>query len=68
MTSTPEHPGRTLFVSVPVRDLERSKMFFERLGFAFNPKFGDETGACMLIGEQAFVMLLTHERFAEFSR
>ena len=68
MTTAPAHPNRTLFVSLPVQDLERSKAFFERLGFSFDPRFGDETGACMLIGEQAFVMLLTHERFAEFSK
>src|SRR3954454_19858902 len=68
MTTTPAHPSRMLFVSLPVRDLERSKAFFERLGFSFNPKFTDETAACMLVGDQAFVMLLTHEKFAEFSK
>jgi predicted lactoylglutathione lyase len=57
-----------LFVNIPVADLERSKAFFVRLGFSFNPLFSDETAACMLVGEQAFVMLLTHEKFAEFSK
>src|SRR6478672_7793271 len=62
------HPGRTLFVSIPVADLERSKAFFAHLGFSFNPKFTDETAACMLVGEHAFVMLLSREKFAEFSK
>ncbi len=61
------HPGRMLFVSIPVADLERSKEFFARLGFSYNPGFTDETAACMLVGEQAFVMLLSREKFAEFS-
>src|SRR4051794_9044044 len=67
MTS-PAHPGRTLFVNMPVADLERSKAFFSKLGFSYNPLFTDETAACMLVGEQAFVMLLSREKFAEFSK
>ncbi|OIJ69730.1 glyoxalase [Streptomyces mangrovisoli] len=57
-----------LFVSIPVTDLERSKAFFEKLGFGFNPKFTDESSACMLVGEHAFVMLLDREKFAEYSK
>ena len=67
MTS-PAHAGRMLFVSIPVADLERSKAFFAQLGFSYNPLFTDETAACMLVGEDAFVMLLTREKFAEFSK
>src|SRR3954447_3071965 len=67
MTS-PAHPGRMLFVNMPVADLERSKAFFAKLGFSYNPMFTDETAACMLVGEHAFVMLLTREKFAEFSK
>ncbi len=65
--TTPAHPGRMLFVNIPVADLERSKAFFARLGFTYNPRFTDETAACMLVGEQAFVMLLSHETFAQFA-
>ncbi|MFI8233564.1 VOC family protein [Streptomyces sp. NPDC085900] len=64
----PVHPGRMLFVNLPVVDLERSKAFFAGLGFSFNPAFSDETAACMLVGEHAFVMLLTREKFAQFSK
>src|SRR3954469_20979272 len=66
--TTPAHPGRMLFVNMPVADLERSKEFFAKLGFSFNPMFTDETAACMLVGEHAFVMLLSREKFAEFSK
>ena len=62
------HPGRALFVSIPVADLPRSRAFFAELGFSFDPNFTDETAACMLVGEQASVMLLTHERFGEFAK
>jgi predicted lactoylglutathione lyase len=66
--TTPTHPGRMLFVNIPVTDVERSKAFFAKLGFSFNPMFSDESGACMLVGEHAFVMLLSREKFAEFSK
>ncbi|PKW07795.1 hypothetical protein SAMN05428944_5125 [Streptomyces sp. 1222.5] len=66
--TNPAHPGRMLFVNIPVADLERSKAFFAKLGFGFNPMFTDETAACMLVGEQAFVMLLSREKFAELSK
>src|SRR4029079_725801 len=65
---TVTHPGRMLFVNLPVADLERSKAFFAKLGFSFNPNFTDDTAACMLVGEHAFVMLLTREKFAQFAK
>jgi predicted lactoylglutathione lyase len=64
----PAYPGRMLFVNIPVADLVRSKAFFAKLGFGYDPLFTDETAACMLVGEQAFVMLLSRERFAEFAK
>ena len=67
MTTAP-HPGRTLFVNLPVADLERSKAFFTALGFSYNAAFTDETAACMPVGEHASVMLLTREKFAEFAK
>ena len=66
--TTPAHPGRMLFVNMPVADVPRSRAFFAQLGFGFNELFSDETAACMLVGEQAFVMLLSREKFAEFSK
>ena len=57
-----------LFVNVPVGDLQRSIRFFEALGFAFNTQFTDATATCMLVGEDAYFMLLTNEKFREFSQ
>jgi hypothetical protein len=59
---------RKLFVNIPVRDLQRSIDFFETLGFAFNTQFTDATATCMLVGEDAYFMLLTSERFTDFSK
>ena len=57
-----------LFVNIPVANLERSKEFFTQLGFGFDPNFTDEAAACMLVGEQASIMLLSREKFAEFAK
>ena len=63
----PANP-RKLFVNIPVADLQRSIGFFEALGFTFNLQFTDATATCMLVGEDAYFMLLTREKFGEFSR
>ena len=57
-----------LFVNIPVKDLQRSIRFFEALGFAFNTQFTDATATCMLVGEDAYFMLLQRERFASFTQ
>ena len=62
-----DHP-RKLFVNLPVRDLKRSKEFFGRLGFDFNPQFTNDQGACMLVGEDAYVMLLDEAFFRTFTK
>ena len=59
--------ARKLFVNLPVRDLKRTVDFYSALGFSFNPKFTDETATCMIIGEDNFAMLLTHEKFSQFT-
>src|SRR5512145_312364 len=59
---------RKLFVNIPVRDLQRSIDFFETLGFSFNAQFTDATATCMLVGEDAYFMLLTRDKFASFAR
>ena len=66
--TTPAHAGRMLFVNIPVADLERSKAFFAELGFSYHPAMTDEHAACMLVGEHAFVMLGSREKFAELSK
>jgi predicted lactoylglutathione lyase len=65
--TTPITPHK-LFVNLPVNDLQRSITFFETLGFAFNPQYTDATATCMLVGEDAYFMLLVKERFADFSK
>lgn len=57
-----------IFVNVAVKDLERSKAFFSKLGYSFNPQFTDDTAACMVISDDIFAMLLTEAKFKDFTR
>lgn len=59
--------ARSIFVNIPVSDLAASKDFFRALGFDFDPKFTDHSCACMVLNEQAYVMLLDSSRFADFT-
>ena len=59
--------SRKLFVNLPVRDLTKSIDFFTKLGFAFNPQFTDERAACMIVSDDAFVMLLVEDFFNTFT-
>ncbi len=55
-----------IFVNLPVKDLNRSKDFFTKLGYSFNAQFTDENAASMVISESIYVMLLTREFFKSF--
>jgi len=56
-----------LFVNIPVSNLDASVEFFTGLGFSFNPQFTDENATCMLVGEDAFFMLLVKDYFQSFT-
>jgi len=60
--------SRMIFVNLAVEDLDRSVDFFTKLGFSFNPQFTDEHATCMIVSDQAFVMLLVKSRFKDFTK
>ena len=57
-----------IFVNLPVKDLDKSKEFFGKLGYSFNTQFTDATAACMVISDDIYAMLLTHAKFKEFTK
>ena len=60
--------NRQIYVNLAVRDLEASKRFFGKLGFEFNPQFTDEKAACMIVNQDAYVMLLQEPFFMTFTK
>ena len=63
-TATP----RKIFVNLAVQDLGRAVDFFTQLGFSFDPRFTDEQATCMIVSDEAFVMLLVEDRFKDFTK
>jgi predicted lactoylglutathione lyase len=59
--------SQMIFVNLPVADLAKSRAFLEALGGVNEPKFTDETAACMQLSDSIFVMLLTHAKFSQFT-
>jgi len=60
--------SRMIFVNLPIADLERSKRFYEAIGFKNEPKFSNEAAAMMVLSDTISVMLLTHPFYATFTR
>lgn len=56
-----------IFVNLPVNNLKKSIEFFTKLDFTFNPQFTDDTATCMIVSEDIFIMLLTHDKFKTFT-
>ena len=55
-----------IYVNLPIKNMARSLAFFKALGFSFEPKFSNEQGACMIVGENIFTMLLVEPFFQTF--
>ncbi|MGE5452743.1 MAG: VOC family protein [Acidobacteriota bacterium] len=50
-----------IFVNLPCKSLPASKAFFEALGYSFNPQFTNESGACLVLGDNLYAMLLSED-------
>lgn len=59
--------SRMIFVNLPVEDLERSKAFYEAIGFRNEPKFSNEAAAMMVLSDTISVMLLTKPFYSTFT-
>ncbi|WP_230530531.1 VOC family protein [Microvirga roseola] len=59
--------SKLIFVNLPVGDFEKSIAFYEALGAVKNEQFTDHTAACMVFSETIHAMLLTHDKFRQFT-
>ena len=55
-----------IFVNMHVKELPKSKAFFEQLGYSFNPQFTDDNAACLVISDTIYCMLLTTGHMERF--
>jgi predicted lactoylglutathione lyase len=56
-----------IFVNLAVKNLPKSKEFFNALGYSFNPQFTNDDAACMVISDTIYTMLLTEPFFKGFT-
>jgi uncharacterized protein len=60
--------NKQIFVNLPIKNMERSQAFFKSLGYSFNPQFTNEQGACMVVHDNIYVMLLVEPFFQTFTK
>ena len=59
--------SKTITISLPVTNLDRSRAFYSAIGFEPNLNFSDPTAAMMVWSENISVLLLTHDRWRTFT-
>src|SRR3954452_10366149 len=59
--------SKLIFVNLPVADLARATAFYEAIGAKKNEQFCDNTASCMVFSETIHAMLLTHDKFRQFT-
>jgi predicted lactoylglutathione lyase len=59
--------AKMIFVNLPVADVARATAFYEAIGAVKNPQFCDHTASCMVFSDTIHVMLMTHEKYSQFT-
>ncbi|WP_322404060.1 VOC family protein [Massilia luteola] len=60
--------NKQIIFNLPVKDLDKSRVFFAALGFGFNPRFSNENAAFMdVVDDTVRVMLMTEAFFSSFT-
>lgn len=59
--------GKMIFLNLPVSNLDRSKSFYEALGWTINSDFTDENASCVVIDDNICLMLLSEDHYRTFT-
>jgi hypothetical protein len=60
--------SKMIFVNLPVTNLAKSTAFYEAVGGTKNPQFSDGTSSCMVLSDTIHAMLLTHDKYRQFTK
>ncbi len=58
---------KKIFVNLPVADLPKATAFYTAIGATQNHQFSDDTASGMVFSDTIYVMLLTHDKFRQFT-
>jgi predicted lactoylglutathione lyase len=61
------HMAKMIFINLPVSNLARATAFYQAVGAEKNEQFSDGTASCMVFSETIHAMLLTHDKFRQFT-
>lgn len=56
-----------IYVNLPVKDIQKTKKFWTKIGFSINEQFSDDKAVCVVMNDTIYVMFLTEEYFQTFS-
>ena len=59
--------AKMIFVNLPVSDLARATAFYQAIGATRNAQFSDHTASCMVFSDTIHAMLLTHDKYQQFT-
>jgi uncharacterized protein len=59
--------AKMIFVSLPVSDLKRATAFYQAIGAVKNTQFSDDTASCMVFSDTIHAMLMTHDKYRQFT-
>ena len=59
--------AKLIFVSLPVSDLKRATAFYQAIGAVKNTQFSDNTASCMVFSDTIHAMLMTHDKYRQFT-
>lgn len=59
---------QSIFINLPIEDINRTRSFWTTLGFSFNEQYCDDNALCLVLNEgRIYSMLITHPLFSTFT-
>jgi uncharacterized protein len=59
--------AKLIFINLPVSDLKRATAFYQAIGAVENEQFCDDTASCMVFSDTIHAMLMTHDKYRQFT-
>ena len=59
--------AKMIFINLPVSDVARSTAFYQAIGAVKNEAFSDHTASCIAFSDTINAMLMTHEKYRQFT-
>jgi predicted lactoylglutathione lyase len=59
---------RSIYINLPVKNIEKTREFWTKLGFSFNEKFSDDKALCLVLNDgNIYAMLISYEFYSTFT-